>query len=74
MVIKPTINRDICVVCTRGKNKRKKELQALLKSSIGNDDENHEVKFLRSQIIKDSINDTTITIPASIIVYKVNAQ
>ena len=70
VVIKPTINRDICVVCTRGKNKRKKELQALLKSSIGNDDENHEVKFLRSQIIKDSINDTTITIPASIIVYK----
>lgn len=70
VLIKPTINRDICVVCTRGKNTRIKELQSLLKSSIGNEDENHEVKFLLSQIINDSINDTTITIPASIIVYK----
>ena len=73
VVIKPTINRDICVVCTRGKNTRIKELQSLLKSSIGNEDENHEVKFLLSQIINDSINDTTITIPASIIVYQKDA-
>lgn len=70
VVIKPTINRDVCVVCTRGKNTRIKELQALLKSSIGNEDENHEVEFLLSQIVDDLINDTTITIPASILVYK----
>ena len=70
VVIKPTINRDICVVCTRGKNTRIKELHSLLKSSIGNEDENHEVKFLLSQIVNDSINDTTITIPASILVYQ----
>lgn len=50
---------NICVVCTRGKNARIKELQSLLKSSIGNEDENHEVKFLLSQIVNDSTNDTT---------------
>ena len=69
VVIKPTINRDICVVCTRGKKTRIKELQSLLKSSIGNEDENHEVEFLLSRIVNDPINDTTITIPASILVY-----
>ena len=73
VVIKPTINRDICVVCTRGKNTRIRELQSLLKSSIGNEDENHEVEFLLSQIVNDSINDTTITIPASILVYQKDA-
>lgn len=73
VVIKPTINKDICVVCTRGKNARIKELQSLLKSSIGNEDENHEVNFLLSRIIDDSINDTTITVPASILIYQKDA-
>lgn len=73
VVIKPTINRNICVVCTRGKNTRIKELQSLLKTSIGNEDENHEVIFLLSLIVNDSINDTTITIPASILVYQKDA-
>lgn len=73
VVIKPTINRDICVVCTRGKKTRIRELQSLLKFSIGNKDENHEVEFLLSRIVNDPINDTTITIPASIIVYNKDA-
>lgn len=73
VVIKPTINRKICVICTRGKNTRIKEIQSLLKSSIGNEDENHEVQFLLSQIVDDSTNDTTITIPASILVYQKDA-
>ncbi len=73
VVIKPTIDRDKCVVCTRGKNTRIKELQALLEFSIGNEDQNHEVKFLLSRIADDSINDTTITIPASILVYRKDA-
>lgn len=73
IVIKPTINRDVCVICTRGKNTRIKKLQSLLKSSIGNEDENHEVEFLLSQIFNDSVNDTTITIPASILVYQKDA-
>ena len=70
VVIKPTISRDTCVICTRGKNKRIRAIQNLLKSSIGNEDENHEVEFLLSQILDDSINDTTITIPASILIYQ----
>lgn len=73
VVIKPTIIRNICVVCTRGKNTRIKEIQSLLKTSIANEDENHEVEFLLSQIAEDSINDTTITIPASILVYQKDA-
>lgn len=73
IVIKPTICRDVCVVCTRGKNTRVKEIHSLLKKSIGNEDENHEVNFLLSQIKDDSVNDTTITIPASILVYQKDA-
>ena len=73
VVIKPTINRETCVICTRGKNTRIRAIENLLKSSIGNEDENHEVKFLLSQISDDSINDTTITIPASILVYQKDA-
>lgn len=73
VVIKPTINRDICVICTRGKNTRIKKLRSLLKSSIGSEDENHEVDFLLSRVFNDSINDTTITIPASILVYQKDA-
>lgn len=70
VVIKPTIANEKCVICTRGKNARIKELRELLKNSIGNQDQNHEVEFLLSQINTDSKNDTTITIPASIIVYQ----
>ena len=73
VVIKPTINRDICVICTRGKKVRIKEIQSLLKGSIGNEDENHEVEFLLSLIKDDTVNDTSITIPASILVYQKDA-
>ena len=73
IVIKPTISRDTCVICTRGKNSRIRAIQNLLKTSVGNEDENHEVEFLLSQISGDFINDTTITIPASILVYQKNA-
>lgn len=73
VVIKPTISRDTCVICTRGKNTRIRAIQNLLKSSVGNEDENHEVEFLLSQISNDSINDTTITIPASILVCRKDA-
>ena len=45
----------------------------MLNSSIGNKDENHEVEFLLSQISDDSVNDTTITVPASILVYQKDA-
>ncbi len=63
----------MCCLHTRKKCKNKRTLQSLLKSSIGNEDENHEVNFLLSRIIDDSINDTTITVPASILVYQKDA-
>lgn len=73
VVIKPTIDKEVCVICTRGKKTRINEIQSLLKGSIGNEDENHEVEFLLSQIKDDTVNDTSITIPASIIVYQKGA-
>lgn len=73
VVIKPTINREKCVICTRGKKIRIKEIQALLKNSVGNEDENHEIKFMLNQLTEDIGNDTTITIPASILVYQKRA-
>lgn len=73
VVIKPTVNREKCVICTRGKNIRLKELHSLLHNPTGTEDEKHEVEFLLSQLADDSINDTTITIPASILVHKNDA-
>lgn len=73
VVIKPTIDKEKCVICTRGKNARVNEVKLLLNNSIGNQDQNHEVEFLLSQIINDIKNDTTVTIPASILVYQKNA-
>lgn len=73
VVIRPTINRDRCVICTRGKNARVKEVQTLLKNSIGNDDENHEIQFLLGRLQADGKNDTSITVPASILVYQKDA-
>lgn len=70
VLIKPTINRNVCVICTRGKHTSIKEIQLLLKNSIGTEDENHEVEFLLSRIEQDTNKDTSITIPASILVYE----
>lgn len=69
LVINPTIHKEICVLCTRGKNKRINEIKSLLKNSIGNEDEKHETQFLLNNLSDDSINDTSICIPASILVY-----
>lgn len=72
VIIMATIDKNICTVCTRGKVARVTEIKKLLKNSIGTKDENHEVEFLLSQIINDSKSDTTITIPASIVVSNKN--
>lgn len=73
VVIKPTIDREKCVICTRGKNTRVKEIKSLIDNSTGTEDEKHEAEFLLSQLVSDSINDTSITIPASILVYQKDA-
>lgn len=73
VLIKPTIDREKCVICTRGKNTRVKEIKSLIDNATGTEDEKHEVEFLLSQLVSDSINDTSITIPASILVYQKDA-
>lgn len=73
LLIKPTIDREKCILCTRGKNSRIKEVRSLIDYSVGNDDEEHEAIFLISQLQNDHVNDTTITIQASIVVYQKNA-
>lgn len=73
IVIKPTLDKKTCVICTRGKNARVKEIRALLKGDMGNEDERHETQFMLDRLNEDSINDTSICIPASILVYQKNA-
>lgn len=70
LLIKPTIDKEKCVICTRGKNARVKDIKTLLSNSIGTKDENHEVEFLAGRLENDSVNDTSIMIPASIIVFR----
>lgn len=69
IVIKATLDSEICVFCTRGKKRRTSEVEALLKKSNGNIDERHEVEFMRNCLMQDTINDTSITIPASVLIY-----
>ena len=73
MVIKPTLDDKKCVFCTRGKNSRIKEINALLKEYTGTDDQRHETNFMLDILNEDIINDTSITIPASILVYEKDA-
>lgn len=70
LVIRPTISEKTCVICTRGKKSRVNEIKKLIKNSNGNDDKNHEIQFLLSQLLPDRTNDTSITLPGSIIVYE----
>lgn len=73
IVIKPTVDKETCVICTRGKNMRIKEISTLLKGVAGNEDERHEIQFMLDRLKEDDINDTSICIPASILVYQKNA-
>lgn len=70
VIIKPTLDEKKCVFCTRGKNSRIKEINTLLKEYTGSDDQKHETNFMMDILSEDTINDTSITIPASILVYE----
>lgn len=59
----------MCYMYTR-QNTRVKEIKSLINNSTGTEDEKHEAEFLLSQLVSDPINDTSITIPASILVYQ----
>ena len=69
LVINPTIHSKTCVICTRGKKARLRGIDSLLKYENGTVDERHEVEFIRSCLCHDTINDTSIIVPASIVVY-----
>jgi len=73
IVIKPTIDKEKCVICTRGKNARINEIESLLVCTIGHENQNHEIQFMRKLLKTDVLNDTSITIPASIVVYQRDA-
>ena len=70
--IKPTIDNEKCVICTRGRKSRIKEIKLLKSYSQETTDMMHEVQFLLSRLENDSKNDISITIPASILVYQKN--
>ena len=67
--ILPTVDKEICVICTRGHKRRFDEVNRLLISKNGTDDEIHEAEFLLTRFVADTTNDTCISIPASIKVY-----
>lgn len=73
VIIKPTLDDKKCVFCTRGKNSRIKEINTLLKEYTGSDDQKHETNFMMDILNVDTINDTSITILASILVYEKDA-
>ena len=70
IVIKATIDPDVCVLCTRGKKRRASEINSLLINGKGENDERHEAEFMHSCLKQDNINDTSITIPASILIFQ----
>lgn len=69
VIIKPTVDEKVCVLCSRGRLQRTKHIDELLKNSIAENDMRHEVEHLSYCLTQDKINDTTVTIPASILVY-----
>lgn len=70
IVIKATVDSEVCVLCTRGKKRRIAEIKSILDKGHGNVDERHEVEFMLSCLSQDSINDTSITIPGSILIFQ----
>ena len=71
LAINPILHKTKCVICTKGKKSRIQELQQLLADSRAADaDKKHEVCALIDYLQNDSINDVTITVPGSTVVYK----
>ena len=68
LFIKPVLHESKCVICTKGRNSRITELKKLL--TTGSEDEKHEVEAMITYLEDDHINDTTITISGSTVVYK----
>lgn len=72
IAIKATVDSEVCVLCTRGKKRRISEIKSILDEGHGNVDERHEVEFMMNCLLQDNINDTSITIPGSVLIYQKN--
>lgn len=68
--IKSTISEHTCVICTSGRKKRMKAVDAVLSEGLGNQNERHEVEFLRKVLESDTKNDVSILVTASIVLYE----
>ena len=68
LFIKPVVHDTKCVLCTKGKNSRIKELRKIIVN--GSEDEKHEIEAMIAYLQKDPANDTTITVSGSTVVYK----
>lgn len=67
--IEGTLNPELTVFCSRGRRQRLEHLEDLLRNNQASEEKRHEIKFLYSRLKDDSRNDTSLIIPASIIVY-----
>lgn len=67
--IVPTIHERICVLCTKGKQRRVRAVQMLRQTNLGTEDQDHEVENMCNVLKQDSINDVCITLPSSIKVF-----
>lgn len=72
IIIKPTVDSDKCVLCTRGKKQRSAAVKTILANEYGDKDDRHEVEFLHSRLLNDENNDTSVLVPASILVFMKN--
>ena len=70
IVIKPTVDKNICALCTRGKCKRIEQLSKLGQKKTGKNYQLHETNFIIKYLKQDLINDTVVLLPASIVVYE----
>lgn len=69
IIIKPTVNPSVCVLCTKGKLQRIKAVRKAIQENFGNEDQVHEVDNLCHVLGKDLKNDVCISVPASVLVY-----
>lgn len=69
ILIRPVIDDKKCVLCTKGRKQRLSVLQSLLTSANGSEDDKHEVQVIVDRLVNNTVNDVTITVPCSTLVY-----
>jgi hypothetical protein len=70
IVLKETIDPNTCVICTRGRKSRIIHLKKMMNMGFGTTDQRHEIDYMTQILSEDIINDTSITVPGSILVFK----